>query len=136
MLHMETTMGCVVSYLSGGIESYKRAGLKIPFKGIAYVGDSDFFHSAFPGICEAVSKDHPILMILIDNQGAVSTGKQPHLGMKIKPGIKELSIKKILQAIDVECLEEAYTNNKKDLTEKLIKGLKSDHFYALIVHFA
>ena len=134
MLHMETTMGCSISYLSGGIESYKRAGLSVPFKGIAYVGDSDFFHSALPGICEAVAKDHPILMILVDNQGAVSTGKQSHLGMKINNQIKELSIKKILSALGVSLLEEALVSDEKDLKEKLIKGLKYDRFATIIVH--
>ena len=135
MLHMETTMGCAISYLSGGIEAYKRANLKIPFKGIAYIGDSDFFHSALPGICEAASKDHPILMILIDNQGAVSTGKQSHLGMEINSNIKKLSIKKILEALDISFIEGTSTNNRNDLTQKLIKGLKHEKFAVLIVHF-
>ncbi|OGI19963.1 MAG: hypothetical protein A3B68_00265 [Candidatus Melainabacteria bacterium RIFCSPHIGHO2_02_FULL_34_12] len=134
LLHMETTMGCSVSYLSGGIEAYQRTGTKVPFKGIAYVGDSDFFHSAFPGICEAASKDHPILMLVVDNQGAVSTGKQPHLGMKIKSEIKELSIGRILESIDVNYIQEANVKDKKDLIEKLITGLKSEHFYVVIVH--
>ena len=134
LLHMETTMGCSVSYLAGGIEAYKRANTNVPFKGIAYVGDSDFFHMAFPGICEAIAKDHPILMLLIDNQGAVSTGKQPHLGMKINNKTTELSIKKILEATDVSFLEEANIKDKKDLTEKLIKGLKYNRFAVVIVH--
>lgn len=134
LLHLETTMGCVSSYLSGGIEAYKRRGSKIPFKGIAYVGDSDFFHSAFSGICEAVAKNHPILMILVDNQGAVSTGKQPHLGMRINDSIYEISIRKVLEAIGVKHLEEAYTTNTKDLTKKIASGLKCNEFFALIVH--
>ena len=134
LLHMETTMGCVVSYLSGGIEGYKRRGVAVPFKGIAYVGDSDFFHSALPGICEAVAKDHPILMLLVDNQGAVSTGKQPHLGMKINNEIKQLSIKKILESLNISFLEEASVNDRKDLTERFIKGLKYDRFAVVIVH--
>ncbi len=134
LLHMETTMGCSVSYLSGGIEAYKRAGIKIPFKGIAYVGDSDFFHSAFPGICEAVSKNHPILMLLVDNQGAVSTGKQPHHGMKISTEIKELSIRKILESINVKSIQEATVTDKKDLVNKLILGLKNEDLCVVIVH--
>ncbi len=135
MLHMETTMGCSISYLSGGIEAYKRAGLSIPFKGIAYIGDSDFFHSALPGICEAAAKDHPILMLLIDNQGAVSTGKQPHLGMKMNNSVKELSIKKFLQAMDIKFIEEIDVNNRSGLKEKLTKGLMFNKFAALIIHF-
>ncbi|MBI1858674.1 MAG: hypothetical protein HYR97_06150, partial [Candidatus Melainabacteria bacterium] len=93
LLHLETTMGGVISYLSGGIEAYKRIGKEAPFKGIAYVGDSDLLHSAFPGVCEAATKDHPILMILTDNQGAVSTGGQPHLGMKFDDNMKIISFK-------------------------------------------
>jgi len=133
MLHMETTMGCAVSYLSGGIESYKRAGSKVPFKGIAYVGDSDFFHSAFPGICEAVSKNHPILMLLVDNQGAVSTGKQPHMGMKINNSIKIISIKNLLESIGVKHITEGNVSDKEDLIKKYIAGIKSNDFYCVIV---
>ncbi len=134
LLHMETTMGCSVSYLVGGIEAYKRSNQNVPFKGIAYVGDSDFFHSAFGGICEAAAKNTPMLMLLVDNQGAVSTGKQPHVGMKINNEIKQLSIKKILEALDIEFLEEGNVKDKKDLTEKLVKGLKYNSFAVVIVH--
>ncbi len=134
MLHMETTMGCAVSYLSGGIEAYQRSKTKLPFKGIAYIGDSDFFHSAFSGICEASVKNHPILMLLVDNQGAVSTGKQPHLGMKINDEIKILSIKEILQSAGVKHITESEVSKKEDLTKKLIDGIKSNDFYCVIVH--
>lgn len=134
MLHMETTMGCAISYLSGAIESFKRKGESLPFKPIAYVGDSDFFHSAFSGICEAASKNHPILMLLIDNQGAVSTGKQPHLGMKINDQIKELSIKDFLHSMKINTIEEVLASDKESLTKKIIDGIKSNDFYCIIVH--
>lgn len=133
LLHMETTMGCVISYLSGGIEAYKRAGRDVPFKGIAYVGDSDFFHSAFPGICEAVSKDLPILMLLVDNGGAVSTGGQQHLGMHINNNIKQISIKKLLEAVGTKQLYEANITDTIDLKKKLVQGIKSEHFFTIIV---
>ena len=127
-------MGCSVSYLSGGIEAYKRSNQKVPFKGIAYVGDSNFFHMSLQGILEAISKNHPILMMLVDNQGAVSTGKQSHLGMKINNNIRPLSAKKLLEATGVSYLVEADTNNEQDLKEKLINGLKYDGFAVVIVH--
>lgn len=138
LLHMETTMGSSVSFLSGGIEAYKRRGEDIPFKGIAYVGDSSFFHNAFSSICEAVAKDHPVLMLLVDNQGSVSTGGQPHIGMKInnsKQSVKELSIKKILQALEISFLEEANVNDRNDLIEKIVRGLKYDRFAVVIVRY-
>ena len=137
LLHMETTMGGSIPFLSGGIEAYKRANQKIPFKAIAYVGDSNFFHSSLLSICEAASKDHPILAILVDNQGAVSTGKQSHLGMTIdntKLPLKQLSIKRILQALDISFLEEASIDDPQNLTEKLINGLKHECFSVVIVH--
>ncbi len=132
MLHMETTMGCSISYLSGGIESYKRSGKEVPFKGIAYIGDSDFFHSALPGICEAVAKNHPILMILIDNQGAVSTGKQAHLGMKINNGIQDLSIYSILKSIGIKNIFKVNVENTKELANKFVEGINSKDFFAII----
>ena len=134
MMHLETTMGCSVSYLTGGIEAYIRAGVKSPFKGIAYIGDSDFFHSALPGVCEAIAKNIPMLMLLINNQGAVSTGGQYHLGMKINDQIKEISIKKVLDSLGTNHLEEANIKDQKDLTDKLIKGLKNDGFAVVMVH--
>jgi indolepyruvate ferredoxin oxidoreductase alpha subunit len=131
---METTMGGCISFLSGAVEAYKRSGRELPFKAIAYVGDSDFFHSAFSGICEAVSKNHPILMILMDNQGAVSTGKQAHLGMPIKEGITQISIRKLLEAMGIKNLFEVSVSNRDSLYEKLLDGVKSNEFYCLIVH--
>ncbi len=134
LLHMETTMGCSVAYLAGGIEAYKRSNSKMPFKGIAYVGDSNFFHSSLPGILEAAAKDHPILMLLVDNQGAVSTGKQSHIGMKINDSIKQISARKILETADIQYLEETSIKNKNDLTKKLINGIKHNGFAVVIVH--
>ena len=54
--------------------------------------------------------------------------------MKIKSEIKELSIGRILESIDVNYIQEANVKDKKDLIEKLITGLKSEHFYVVIVH--
>jgi hypothetical protein len=48
--------------------------------------------------------------------------------------IKVLSIKKILEATGVSFLEEASIHDSKDLTEKLIKGIKYDKFAVVIVH--
>ena len=48
--------------------------------------------------------------------------------------IKTISIKKLLETMNLSFLLEASINDKKDLFEKLIKGLKHDKFAALIVH--
>ncbi len=44
---------------------------------VALFGDSAYFHSALPAICNAAYDRSGIFMLLLDNGGAVSTGAQP-----------------------------------------------------------
>jgi indolepyruvate ferredoxin oxidoreductase, alpha subunit len=46
----------------------------------AFFGDSAFFHSTIPAICNATVNQSELLMILLDNRGAASTGLQPSMG--------------------------------------------------------
>lgn len=47
---------------------------------VAFYGDSAFFHSTIPAICNAAYNRADLLMILLDNSGAASTGNQPSMG--------------------------------------------------------
>lgn len=51
---------------------------------IAIVGDSDLYHSALPGIINAVHSGANMTVIVFDNSGAAYTGCQPHPGMSIR----------------------------------------------------
>ena len=72
---------------------------------VAFYGDSTFFHSTIPAICNAVYNQSELLMILLDNSGAASTGLQPSMGTgrdAFGDPKQKLSISKIAQACGVE----------------------------------
>jgi len=45
-------------------------------KPVAMLGDSAFFHSTIPALCEIGVRQTSVLILVIDNNGAVSTGAQ------------------------------------------------------------
>jgi indolepyruvate ferredoxin oxidoreductase alpha subunit len=46
-------------------------------RAVALFGDSAFFHMAIPAICNAVYHRSNLFLLLLNNGGAMSTGKQP-----------------------------------------------------------
>jgi indolepyruvate ferredoxin oxidoreductase alpha subunit len=48
---------------------------------VALFGDSAFFHTSIPAICNVVHNRSDILMVVLDNKSTASTGHQPHPGM-------------------------------------------------------
>jgi indolepyruvate ferredoxin oxidoreductase alpha subunit len=49
-------------------------------RSVAIFGDSSFFHTALPAICNAAHNRSDILIVVLDNKAAVSTGFQPNPG--------------------------------------------------------
>ena len=47
---------------------------------VALFGDSAFFHAALPALCNAYAQGANLAVIVADNAGAVTTGRQPHPG--------------------------------------------------------
>ncbi len=47
---------------------------------VALFGDSAFFHAALPALCNAYAQGADLAVIVADNAGAVTTGRQPHPG--------------------------------------------------------
>lgn len=71
---------------------------------IAFVGDSDFFHSAFNGIVNAVSWRVAMGLVVLDNGGAAFTGGQPHPGSGFNARgdfVQPVSIERLLSALDI-----------------------------------
>ncbi|WP_435009359.1 thiamine pyrophosphate-dependent enzyme [Tundrisphaera lichenicola] len=71
----------------------------------AIFGDSAFFHSALPALCDAVVARSPILMIVLDNQSTRTSGNQPHPGVgrdALGRPAPKLSMERIARACDVE----------------------------------
>ena len=52
---------------------------------VAFIGDSTFFHAGIPGLVNAVSNDHRILLVILDNGTTAMTGHQPHPGVELTP---------------------------------------------------
>ena len=50
-------------------------------RAVVIFGDSSFFHTSLPAICNAVSNRSRILMIVLDNKAAATSGFQPHPGV-------------------------------------------------------
>jgi indolepyruvate ferredoxin oxidoreductase alpha subunit len=50
-------------------------------RAVALFGDSSFFHTALPAVCNAVHNRSDILMVVIDNQATATTGFQPNPGV-------------------------------------------------------
>ncbi|MFN3422232.1 MAG: thiamine pyrophosphate-dependent enzyme [Armatimonadota bacterium] len=71
---------------------------------IALVGDSDFFHSAFSGIVNAVSWKVPMGLVVLDNGGSAFTGGQPHPGSGFNASgefVQPVKIERLLDALDI-----------------------------------
>jgi indolepyruvate ferredoxin oxidoreductase, alpha subunit len=72
---------------------------------IAFVGDSTFFHSAIPGLINAVHNKHKFVYIILDNRTTAMTGHQPHPGSSIDGMGNEapaLDIEKVIRGIGVD----------------------------------
>ena len=52
---------------------------------VAFIGDSTFFHSGITGLINAVTQDHRILLVVLDNATTAMTGHQPHPGSRATP---------------------------------------------------
>jgi len=73
-------------------------------RAVALFGDSAFFHSAVPALFQAVVSKSSILMIVLDNQAARTSGNQPHPGVgrdALGRPAPKLSIERIARACDV-----------------------------------
>jgi indolepyruvate ferredoxin oxidoreductase alpha subunit len=72
---------------------------------VAFIGDSTFFHGGIPGLINAVSHDHRILLVILDNGTTAMTGHQPHPGVELTPRGKiepKVSLEKVVRGCGVE----------------------------------
>jgi indolepyruvate ferredoxin oxidoreductase, alpha subunit len=68
---------------------------------VAVFGDSSFFHSALPAICNAVHNRSDILMVVLNNRATATSGFQPH------PGVARNAVGKEAPALDIERIARA-----------------------------
>lgn len=125
-LDAKFAIGSAVAIASG---IYK-AGIED--KTIAIFGDSAFFHSAIPAICNASYNQSDMLIVLLDNYGAASTGLQPTPAVgadALGDPAPKLGILEIARACGVDLVhhipEELGEKNRRKLIQEglLFKGL-------------
>lgn len=71
---------------------------------VAFIGDSTFFHGGLPGLVNAVSHDHRILLVILDNGTTAMTGHQPHPGVELTPQGKvepKVSIESVVRGFGI-----------------------------------
>ncbi len=71
---------------------------------VAFIGDSTFFHAGIPGLVNAVSNGHKILLVILDNGTTAMTGHQPHPGVELTPKGKiepKVSLEKLVRGCGV-----------------------------------
>ena len=83
----------------GVADGLSKAG--IDERAVAVFGDSSFFHSSLPAICNAVHHRSDILMIVLDNQATATSGFQPN------PGVPKDALGKEAPAVSIEKLATA-----------------------------
>ncbi len=83
----------------GVADGLSKAG--IDEKAVAIFGDSSFFHSALPAICNAVHNRSDVLMVVLDNKTTAASGSQPH------PGTGENALGQDAPALDIEEISRA-----------------------------
>ena len=75
---------------------------------LGFVGDSTFFHSAIPGLINAVHNKHRFTYVILDNQTTAMTGHQPHPGSS-EDGMGDkaptLDIERVIRGCGVDWVE-------------------------------
>jgi indolepyruvate ferredoxin oxidoreductase alpha subunit len=72
---------------------------------VPFIGDSTFFHAGIPGLINAVSNGHKILLVILDNGTTAMTGQQPHPGVELTPRGKiepKVSLEKLVRGCGVK----------------------------------
>lgn len=94
-LDAKYALGSAVSVADG----LNKAGVKE--RTVALMGDSSFFHSTIPALCNAVHNRSNILMVVLDNQATATSGLQPH------PGVAKDALGQEAPALDIEQMAQA-----------------------------
>jgi len=119
----------------GIADGLNKAGVKE--RAVAIFGDSSFFHTAIPAICNAAYYRSNILMVILDNKATASSGFQAN------PGVGRDAMGRETLALDIEQIARAcgvkkvYTSGPNDidstLTETLREALSYNDLALLII---
>jgi indolepyruvate ferredoxin oxidoreductase alpha subunit len=130
-LDAKYAMGSAVGVADG----LRKAGIRE--KAIAVFGDSAFFHTALPAVCNAVHNRSDILMVILDNKATAASGFQPHPGVGKNAFGNEapaLDIEKICRACGVNrILPVNMKNQDRSLVEVFKKALENTELTLIII---
>jgi indolepyruvate ferredoxin oxidoreductase alpha subunit len=104
---------------------------------VALFGDSSFFHTTIPALCNAVYNQSKILMVVLDNKTTAASGFQ------VNPGVGRDAMGREAPVLDIERIARAcgvknvYTSGPDDLDstlkETFQKGLSKDGLTLIII---
>ncbi|MFQ5638950.1 MAG: thiamine pyrophosphate-dependent enzyme [bacterium] len=118
----------------GVADGMSKAGIEE--RPVAVFGDSSFFHTSLPAICNAVYDRSDILMVVLDNSATRTSGFQPHPGVGRDALGKEtpkLSIEKIAHACGVPFIRNVALEPKSNLKDNFQEALSQDKLALLVV---
>lgn len=88
---------------------------------LSIIGDSTFFHAAIPGLVNAVSNHHRIVVVVLDNMTTAMTGFQPHPGsLDVNVRGKHVSIENVAKGCGVEFVRVVDPHNVAE-TKQILK---------------
>ncbi len=101
---------------------------------VAFIGDSTLFHAGLPGIINAVYNNHKMTLIVMENGTTAMTGHQDHpgSGSSVRGPATKISIRKLLDALGVEFIEEVDTYQQTKLKKLVEDALGFDGFSVVI----
>jgi indolepyruvate ferredoxin oxidoreductase alpha subunit len=94
---------------------------------IATLGDSTFFHSAIPGLINAVYNNSKIVVAVLDNQATAMTGHQPHPGTGttgMQTPAEKILVEKVAEGCGVKYVRVVDPFKTKEATAVLKEALQ------------
>jgi len=105
-------------------------------KPVALVGDSGFFHSTLPAICNAIHNRSNILIVILDNGTTLTSGAQPHPGVA-KNALNEPApqgdISKIAKACGIEYVESVDLDDEQVRLQLTIRDALEQQSLAMLI---
>lgn len=102
-------------------------------KVISFIGDSTFFHAGIPALVNAVHQKSNLTVIILDNRITAMTGGQPNPGIE-QENKKQISIEKIVKALDVDFIKIVDPYNLKATEEAIIEALNTKGVSVIITN--
>jgi indolepyruvate ferredoxin oxidoreductase alpha subunit len=118
----------------GVADGISKAG--VSERGVALFGDSSFFHTTLPAICNAVCNKSNIVMVVLDNGATATSGFQPNPGTgknAFGENVPALSIEKISRACGVKFVRSVSLDEPKSKLREIFQEALRQSDLALIV---